>query len=103
MKVERVWDVAVLVNSIESKGVPMSWGRSDPPKAASAPYPVTLHVGGEPVRILLPGVEHRRAAVWAHIATNMQGQITGATTADGKAVVINWSQVQAVTYDEPEA
>lgn len=79
----------------------MAWGRQDQPKAASTPFPVTLHVGGEPIHVLLPGVEHRRSAVWANVATNMQGQITGAKTVDGRAVVINWSQVQAVTYDEP--
>lgn len=80
----------------------MAWGRQEQPKAELSPFPGTLHVGGEPIRVLLPEVEHRRSAIWAALAVNMQGQITGAKTVDGKAVVINWSKVQAVTYDEPD-
>lgn len=80
----------------------MAWGRQEQPEAAPSPFPITLHVGGEPIEALLTGVEHSQSAVWAKIATNMQGQITGAKLVDGRAVVINWSKVQAVTYDEPE-
>lgn len=78
----------------------MPWGRPDQPKSAPSPFPVLLHVGGDPIRVLLPGVEHKPSAVWAAIVTNMQGQITRATTDDGRVIVINWSQVQAVTYDD---
>ncbi|WP_395244017.1 hypothetical protein ACGGZK_18130 [Agromyces sp. MMS24-K17] len=75
-----------------------------PPANTEAPFVVTLHLGsGElDVQMTTENLDAGPNAIWAILATKLKNDtINGLKTADGRDVIVNWSQIAAVTYKNP--
>lgn len=70
----------------------------------AASFVATVHVSDQSIDVSMD-TENLQAgpnAIWAILATKIKnGTISGHRTTDGREIIVNWSQVQAVTYANP--
>jgi hypothetical protein len=68
------------------------------------PFVATVHVSSGPLDLTLDteNLEAGPRAIWAVLSTKISGgTISGHKTTDGRDVIVNWSRVEAVTYQNP--
>lgn len=77
----------------------MAWGR---PSGPSQRFPVTVFVGGQAVQVMVADIGNgpiNEVTPWAVISTYMSGgTMTREETPEGRSIIVNWPQVQAVIY-----
>ncbi len=69
------------------------------PRPAGHSFPVTLHVGAQPLQITVADLRHDPRARADLLATYIEtGAITCEECAHGRSVIVNWAAVQAVVF-----